>query len=111
MRNSFSLLEPSDETTWPATESIASRKLVACSSDARRPPLLYGASLWKRFQRRVARLAAFSCMSPLRMKNLPVCTLGTNAGGGARLIAAALAGTIVTGTVDDRSRRVCSQPV
>jgi hypothetical protein len=45
------------------------------------------------------------------MKNLPVWTLGTNAGCGARPIAAALAGTIVTGLVEDRSRRVCSQPV
>ena len=84
---------------------------MACSSEARPPPLLYGASLWNRIQRTVARFAGLSWTSLLAMKNLPVCTFGTKAGCGARPIAAAFAGAIVmTGLVDDRSRRVCSQP-
>src|SRR4051794_18280191 len=110
MRNSFNLLAPMVVTTWPATESIASRKSVACWIDTRLPPLLYGASFAKRIQRMVARFAGFTCMSDLAMKNFAVCTLGTKAGCGGRPIAAAFAGVIVIGLFEERSRRVCSQP-
>ena len=56
-RSSFSLSAPNAETSWPAVESIASRKSVARSSVAVPPPLLYGASLWNRIQRAVSRLS------------------------------------------------------
>jgi hypothetical protein len=54
------MLLPMVVTTCPATESIASRKSVARSSEFSWPPLLYGASLWKRRYRTVARFARFN---------------------------------------------------
>ena len=75
------------------------------------PPLLYGASLWNRIQRTVGAVAAFELIVGLGDEELRrSARSGTTAGCGFRPIAATIAGATVIRLLDDRSRRVCSQP-
>src|SRR5581483_4228551 len=104
------MLPPKDDTSWPAVESIASRKFVDCSIVDVPPPLLPGASLWNRIHRAVNRLFGDNWTSPLPMANFAVWTFGTAVGCGLRPTCATIAGSTVIKLVDDRSRRVCSQP-